>query len=152
MWSFAFSFPVVCVIEISVVVLYESVFVSFSITWSLPSTKKVTAWFHRLNNNNNNTAQNVARIHYSKHIHAHTYTQAPHARVYWLYTTLNWQQTGTEAGEDSSAKWRRKKWKKKYIEIRSEWVQKGFLSERKGKVIPCRWTENRKGAGTNSGY
>ena len=26
-----------------------------------------------------------------------------------------------------------------------------FLSERKGKVIPCRWAENRKGAGTNSG-
>ena len=26
-----------------------------------------------------------------------------------------------------------------------------FLSERKGKVIPCRRTENRKGAGTNSG-
>ena len=25
------------------------------------------------------------------------------------------------------------------------------MSERKGKVIPCRWTENRKGAGTNSG-
>ena len=23
--------------------------------------------------------------------------------------------------------------------------------ERKGKVIPCRWTENRKGTGTNSG-
>ena len=30
-------------------------------------------------------------------------------------------------------------------------LQKPFLSERKGKVIPCRWTENRKGAGTNSG-
>ena len=27
----------------------------------------------------------------------------------------------------------------------------GFLSERKGKVIPCRWTENRKGAKTSSG-
>ena len=25
------------------------------------------------------------------------------------------------------------------------------MSERKGKVIPCRWTENRKGAGTSSG-
>ena len=25
------------------------------------------------------------------------------------------------------------------------------MSERKGKVSPCRWTENRKGAGTNSG-
>ena len=25
-----------------------------------------------------------------------------------------------------------------------------FLSERKGKVIPCRWTKNRKGSGTNS--
>ena len=26
-----------------------------------------------------------------------------------------------------------------------------MLPERKGKVIPCRWAENRKGAGTNSG-
>ena len=26
-----------------------------------------------------------------------------------------------------------------------------FLSERKGNVIPCRRTENRKGAGTDSG-
>ena len=25
------------------------------------------------------------------------------------------------------------------------------MSERKGKIIPCRWTENRKGAVTNSG-
>ena len=25
------------------------------------------------------------------------------------------------------------------------------MSERKGKVIPCRWTENRKGVGTNNG-
>ena len=25
------------------------------------------------------------------------------------------------------------------------------MSERKGKVIPCRWTKDRKGAGTNSG-
>ena len=32
-----------------------------------------------------------------------------------------------------------------------EWVQRGFLSERKGKIIPCLWTEDRKGAGTNSG-
>ena len=26
-----------------------------------------------------------------------------------------------------------------------------FLSERKGKVFPCRWIEHRKGTGTNSG-
>ena len=32
-----------------------------------------------------------------------------------------------------------------------EWVQRGLLLERRGKVIPCWWTENRKGAGTNSG-
>ena len=30
-------------------------------------------------------------------------------------------------------------------------LQKPFLSERKGKVIPCRWIENRKGAGTSDG-
>ena len=29
--------------------------------------------------------------------------------------------------------------------------REGFLSERKGKAVPCRWTENRKSAGTNSG-
>ena len=36
-------------------------------------------------------------------------------------------------------------WKKKCFWIRFERVQRGFLSEKKGKVIPCRWTENRKG-------
>ena len=35
--------------------------------------------------------------------------------------------------------------------VTSEWFQRGFLSERKVKVIRCWWTENRKGAGTNSG-
>ena len=30
-------------------------------------------------------------------------------------------------------------------------IQGGFLSERKGKVTPCRWTEDRKGVRTNSG-
>ena len=29
--------------------------------------------------------------------------------------------------------------------------REGFLSERKGEVIPCRRTGNRKGAGTNRG-
>ena len=36
-------------------------------------------------------------------------------------------------------------------EVRSEGVQREFLSERKGTAIPCRVTEDRKGAGTNSG-
>ena len=35
--------------------------------------------------------------------------------------------------------------------MRSEGVQRGFLSERQGKVIPHWWTENKKDAGTNSG-
>ena len=30
-------------------------------------------------------------------------------------------------------------------------VQSGFLSERKGKAIPCTGAEDRKGAGINSG-
>ena len=30
-------------------------------------------------------------------------------------------------------------------------VQRGFLSDRKGKVIPCRRTENKKGTVTNRG-
>ena len=37
------------------------------------------------------------------------------------------------------------------FQVSFEGVQRGFLSERKGKVIPCRWTGNAKGAGTNSG-
>ena len=40
---------------------------------------------------------------------------------------------------------------KEWLEVSLEGVQREFLSERKGKVIPCRGTENRKGAGTNSG-
>ena len=42
-------------------------------------------------------------------------------------------------------------WKKKCLEVRFEEVYGKFLSERKGKVIPCRGSEDRKGAGTNSG-
>ena len=41
-------------------------------------------------------------------------------------------------------------WKKTFFEVGSEGGQRGFLSERKGKVIPCRGTEDRKGTGTNS--
>ena len=38
---------------------------------------------------------------------------------------------------------------KKEIGVRLDGVQRGFLSERKTKVIPCKWTKDRKGAGTN---
>ena len=41
--------------------------------------------------------------------------------------------------------------KKKCLEVRCEGVQRGFLSERKWKVIPCREAEDGKGTGTNSG-
>ena len=37
------------------------------------------------------------------------------------------------------------------LELRFAGVQREFLSERKGKVIPCRWAEDRKVTGTNSG-
>ena len=40
--------------------------------------------------------------------------------------------------------------KKKCAPVRFEGVQRGFLSERKGKVIPGRGAEDEKGAGTNS--
>ena len=40
---------------------------------------------------------------------------------------------------------------KRDVEVRFEGVQRGFPSERKGKVIPCRGAEDRKGAGTDSG-
>ena len=36
-------------------------------------------------------------------------------------------------------------------EVRSEGVQREFLSKRKETVIPCRVTKDRKSAGTNSG-
>ena len=43
-------------------------------------------------------------------------------------------------------------WKKKErLEVRFEGIQRGFLSGRKGKVIPCEGAEDRKGLGTNSG-
>ena len=42
-------------------------------------------------------------------------------------------------------------WEIFFFYVTFEWVQRGLQSEKKGKVIPCRWTENRKGAGTNSG-
>ena len=40
---------------------------------------------------------------------------------------------------------------KRDAEVRFEGVQRGFLSERKGKFIPCRGAEDRKGVGTDSG-
>ena len=39
----------------------------------------------------------------------------------------------------------------KCLEVRLEAVQRGFLSDRKGKVIPQRRSEDRRSAGTNSG-
>ena len=42
-------------------------------------------------------------------------------------------------------------WKKKRFEVGSEGVEREFLSERKGKVIPCGGTDDRKVTGTNSG-
>ena len=59
----------------------------------------------------------------------------------------------TEADEDSSTE--RKAGQvcslgKRYVFRLHLMIQGGFVSERKGKVIPCRWTEDRKGAGTDS--
>ena len=56
--------------------------------------------------------------------------------------------------EDSSIEW--KSWqvyrfgKRNVFRLHLKWVQRGFLLERKGKVIPCRWTKDRKGVGTNA--
>ena len=38
----------------------------------------------------------------------------------------------------------------KGLEVRPATIHRGFLSERKGKVIPCREAEDGKSAGTNS--
>ena len=35
-------------------------------------------------------------------------------------------------------------WEKKCLQVRFEGVQRGFLLERKGKVIPCRRAKDRK--------
>ena len=42
-------------------------------------------------------------------------------------------------------------WKKKCFQVGFEGVQRGFLSDRKGKDIPCRGAVDRKGSGTESG-
>ena len=58
---------------------------------------------------------------------------------------------------DSSAKVKEKKItvdclvKKNCFKVGFEGVQRGFLSDSKGKVIPCRETEDRKDTGTDSG-
>ena len=49
--------------------------------------------------------------------------------------------------EDSSAK--QKTWQVYSFGKRN--VFRLYLNESKGEVIPCKWTENRKGAGTSSG-
>ena len=57
--------------------------------------------------------------------------------------------------EDSSTE--QKTWqvysfgKRNVLRLHLNESREGFLSERKGKAVPCRWTENNKGAGTNSG-
>ena len=42
-------------------------------------------------------------------------------------------------------------WKNKCFQVGFEGVQRGFLSERKGKDIPCREAEEDKSSGTESG-
>ena len=42
-------------------------------------------------------------------------------------------------------------WKKKCFKVGFERIQRRFLSERTGKVIQCRGTEEGKGTRTNSG-
>ena len=42
-------------------------------------------------------------------------------------------------------------WKEKSFKVGFERVQRGFLSERKGNVIPSRGAEDGKGTRTNNG-
>ena len=42
-------------------------------------------------------------------------------------------------------------WKKKRLEVWFEGVQRGFMSERKRKVSPCRGAEDRKWLGGGGG-
>ena len=83
-------------------------------------------------------AQHLVPRDYSKHAHSD-------------YTKLTRLKTGSKRQGDSAwtEAWNRKHGRSTILG--NEWVQRGVLLERKGKVIPCWWTENRNGAGTNSG-
>ena len=99
------------------------------------------------------------------HTHKQRYlrTQAYWIAWYWgiqtKYTQLKNKmgiKQRLEMDEDSSME--QKTWRVYSFEKRNgfrldlnESIWRGCLSDRKGKVIPCRWTKNRKGAGINSG-
>ena len=77
-------------------------------------------------------------------------TQAP-VRTCTLYTISNTNSAykqGLMREGDSSAKGENTAgllfWKKKCFKIGLERVQRGFLSERKGKVIPCRGFKDKR--------
>ena len=83
-------------------------------------------------------ARTHARTHAHTHTHTHrrTHTEAPaHTSILTIQSSkrpgdLEWMKT---QGTDNMAGLQF--WEKKCSEIRFEWVQRGFLSERKGKVI-----------------
>ena len=97
------------------------------------------------------------------HTHTHTQTKVPaHTSILTIqtkYTQLKNKmgiKQRLEMDEDSSME--QKTWRVYSFEKRNgfrldlnESIWRGCLSDRKGKVIPCRWTKNRKGAGINSG-
>ena len=108
--------------------------------------------FSNYNNNKNLVPRDYSKCtHTHIHTRTHTHRHPAHTSILTIQSRkhlgyLEWIKTqGTQnmAGLQF--------WKKKCFYIIFEWVQRGFLSERKGKVIPCRWTKNRNGAGTNSG-
>ena len=83
----------------------------------------------------------------------HTHT---HTRVYSLHKTqLKWTtDLRQRKTPDTSAE--QKTWqvhcfgrRNNALRFDLKGVQRGFLSKWKGKVIPCRGAEDRKGAGTN---
>ena len=83
----------------------------------------------------------------------YTHTQAPaRTSIYTIHNLLLISEDNKQrltAEEHSSAKRKTRQvycsGKRKYLEDNSEWVQRLFLSERKGKVLPYRGAEDRKG-------
>ena len=130
--------------------------VQFSVTIKTKTKTRMAQPIY--NNKSICKAQNLVSRNYSKCMHTCTHT---HTHKHSNYTkpdlhSLKWKANRLEIDEDSSTA--QKTWQVYSLGERNvfrlylifKWVQRGFLLERKGKVIPCRWTENRKDMGTNS--
>ena len=86
-------------------------------------------------------------------MHTHAPTQAPaHTSIVYdpktICTGQKTMEENSSTGVENMAGLLFRK--KKCFKVGFEWVLRGFLSERKGMVIPCRGAENGHGIRTNS--